>query len=603
MPPSLRSFPRPPAPSGGTARAGSNGVWFDPALGAPPAGPKFRPFRNREKFYSMSRMNAAMRVKERRRELKHLTDAGATQIWASGSNDLGVHGLPSPPSAPVPRVAERISPTNPLRPHASLPFKPNATLPINYARRPEAHRPNRKVPLVLDQVEGVGAPAPKTPKNLKASSRSTARSTGRAATSTRDPASPKSKSGDKRTARSSTTKAAAVDAAASASTGDDDPSTPAAEGTTLSDAKDAKPAKAEASAEMRAIASLTLTAAELREIAQGFERTGAARLAVVGSFESLPLTLGQVLMDKMDAGIKEGAQAFFRELDANGDGTVTRIEFKQMMRKLGLVGDGAQYSPKSVDALFSELDEDGGGELDLTEITAALKKLKAKANRVQKREAEAKADAEYWRGRAEDARAAAKLVGEQEDLAKQLHECRTAPAADIRLANLLAKKQVKPADLVDKMDNNKDGKIDQKEWVAGLRALGIDASPEELSQLFNQLDVNNSGTLEIDEIKLMVSQIHAVKERAKEQEKRLVRELARAEQEAKEVKSRIQEALLADQRKKEEAEAEAVRSQEEKRLAAEAAERDAKAKQEAKMNWEKVRQAEFQARIEAKRKK
>ena len=39
------------------------------------------------------------------------------------------------------------------------------------------------------------------------------------------------------------------------------------------------------------------------------------------------------LAEKFDKGTKDDAQAFFRELDTNGDGCVSRIEFKQMMRR------------------------------------------------------------------------------------------------------------------------------------------------------------------------------------------------------------------------------------------------------------------------------
>jgi Ca2+-binding EF-hand superfamily protein len=237
--------------------------------------------------------------------------------------------------------------------------------------------------------------------------------------------------------------------------------------------------------EMRAIAKLELSASALHEIADGFERTASSNQAMAGSRESLHVALGTRLMEKAD---KKGGQAFFRELDVNGDGSVTRIEFKQMMRKLGLLGEGSSFDAKAVDDLFSELDADGGGELDLGEILAALKKLKARVLAVERQEAVAQAEADNWRARAEQTRRAAERVAEKEVIASELHELRFNPSVEWRLATLHSKAQLKPAEVLTKFDGNTDGKIDKGEFAEGFLSLRIDATVEELHELHGKLD-------------------------------------------------------------------------------------------------------------------
>ena len=60
----------------------------------------------------------------------------------------------------------------------------------------------------------------------------------------------------------------------------------------------------------------------------------------------------------------------FREWDENGDGTVSKKEFRVAMPLLGL-----EVPIKSIDALFDEWDPDGSGKLDLKELTKVLKIL------------------------------------------------------------------------------------------------------------------------------------------------------------------------------------------------------------------------------------
>ena len=175
------------------------------------------------------------------------------------------------------------------------------------------------------------------------------------------------------------------------------------------------------------------------------------------------------------------------------------------------------------------MDEDGGGELDYGEISAALKKLKSRVLKVEKAEAESRAEAAHWRGRANGIRAASKQVRSTENMVEELHNLKFNPSVEVRLASLLSKKQLKPADLLDKMgtttlpsrieppplsssfpallltesglippppDNDKNGSVDKKEFVTGLQRLGMEATEEELQDLHKSLDLDSSGSLD-----------------------------------------------------------------------------------------------------------
>ena len=99
----------------------------------------------------------------------------------------------------------------------------------------------------------------------------------------------------------------------------------------------------------------------------------------------------------------------------------------------------------------------------------------------------------------------------------------------------------------------------------------------------------------------MIGGIHGVKEKAKEQEKRLGKDLVRAEEEAKSVQAWARAELMDTQRRKEEAEAAAAQAAEAAARAKEDAAEQAKAKAEAKNRWKRLQKEQFEKRIQEKR--
>lgn len=356
------------------------------------------------------------------------------------------------------------------------------------------------------------------------------------------------------------------------------------------------------SPEMKAISTKELSSAAVIELAENLEQRAVDTEAGVDTSGDLNMVLGNILMEKLQ-GSKSGAQKFFRELDANGDGTVSRIEFKQMMRKLGLVGDGAQFDAKSVDTLFTGLDEDGGGALDLGELTAGLKNLKARVHANAKRDAASKEEAELWRARAQQMRESAEGIGKVETMAAALEQLRSRPPTEVQLADLIAAKQLKPEQLLAKLDQDGGGDIEEPEFRRGLQALGVEATPHDMFVMFEKLDTDGSGSIEIDEIRILLIGAGKTKERYKEELRQKTRALANAQHEAKKIQSRVRQELMEDQQKNEDAAKAAVQAAEEQRKADEAAALAAAAKAQARENWKLAKEAEFERRIDEKRKK
>ena len=101
---------------------------------------------------------------------------------------------------------------------------------------------------------------------------------------------------------------------------------------------------------------------------------------------SLAHKLGTKLSSLM-ACKEQAARELFTEWDLDGDGSISRAEFRVACRKLEIIGDTSvpeamfklrglsREETASCDALFETLDSDGGGELNLDEVSRGLDEL------------------------------------------------------------------------------------------------------------------------------------------------------------------------------------------------------------------------------------
>ena len=130
-------------------------------------------------------------------------------------------------------------------------------------------------------------------------------------------------------------------------------------------------ADADAAAIREKAAAMRVKAEEVRaigSITESSERTE-FRLKELEDNQSIEARLGAMIM-KRNMKIGEVVSKW----DKDGDNTVSRAEFRQNVKELG-VDDKSSTAKNDINALFDSLDTDGGGALDLEEVKILFKKL------------------------------------------------------------------------------------------------------------------------------------------------------------------------------------------------------------------------------------
>jgi len=137
---------------------------------------------------------------------------------------------------------------------------------------------------------------------------------------------------------------------------------------------------------------------------------------------------------------------------------------------------------------------------------------------------------------------------------------------DVQLGQLIMKRNLKIGDVITKWDPSGDGSVDKGEFRTNVIAMGVKAEPEAIDELFDSLDDDGGGELDVKELKDLLTRLKDTAQQAAAQD---------AEAEAKAVAlrkaaSKLQSVLRAEEESKARAEREAK----------EAADREAAAKAE-----------------------
>ena len=366
---------------------------------------------------------------------------------------------------------------------------------------------------------------------------------------------------------------------------------------------------------------MDMSASGLEAIAQRQEATAGTEEALVATSQlpTLATKLGELMLQgpqpsvstgpkpRRAAASTAGTSAFasgtrvdqlFRALDKNGDGKVSKMEWRVAMRST--FGD-AQCPVAEVDALFAELDSNGDGDLALAELAGAVRQLKSRAQEVASIERRAADRAEYWRARAEETRDAARTVAEWEAAVEELATLRNSPTPEVRLGMLLARKGLKPADLLARLDADRSGRLSVDEFTEGVLGLGIESTEEEIAGLFSSLDGDGTGELDYRELTEAVGHLHASKMEAQENERRLAKQVLVLEKGARAAQNHIWGLLEADADAKADAEAKAEAEEGARRAARAAAREEWRAKAEAKARAEESKRQDWEKRISERR--
>ena len=343
-----------------------------------------------------------------------------------------------------------------------------------------------------------------------------------------------------------------------------------------------------------------LTSAELREqaVAIGKEADAHEESSFVKK-KPLKVLIGESLI-RTNSTINELVQSWAK----GGTGDISKMDFRKHIRKI-------VDSPNvvEVDALFCELDADGGGTLDVGELKAAFKKLQQEVVNNSGLVDDMMAKIAILRERAADVESVAATTEQAEKAEAQFSEIRDKVGVRAKLGKLFAKSSLKiDATVVASWtaangEKRPDGELDCIGFRVNVRSMGMpnDVTDAEVDGLFGELDSDGGGTLDFKELQASLKKLQDASTAANAELVKFKKssaefwKMARAQQaELKRKQKQLeQEELDAAKRLEQEkamAEAEARVAKEAKLAAAKAA-KEAKEKEK----------AEFDAKIAARR--
>jgi len=153
----------------------------------------------------------------------------------------------------------------------------------------------------------------------------------------------------------------------------------------------------------------------------------------------------------------------FKEWDENGDGRITKKEFRTAMPELGL-----DVPRKTVDALFDKFDPDRSGSITQKELGKIL-------------------------------RAPGTSVLGSIDIDE--HSSKSVPE---QLKEALAKNATRAIELFREWDTNKDGFVTKQEFHKAMPLLGLHAPKKDIDAVFDSFDPDRSGKISSKELTVIL---------------------------------------------------------------------------------------------------
>ena len=282
------------------------------------------------------------------------------------------------------------------------------------------------------------------------------------------------------------------------------------------------------------------------------ENYQSAKLAALPPMVKLDASSGVSIADQLNTILAEHSVKLidlFREWDEDGDGAISKKEFRKAVAALGY-----DAKKKDMNAAFDLLDHSGDGYIEYGELKAALSKHSKKAelakkqterNLKKKASSAAVQDAvddvagdgeeDFATGMRQNAMERDAADGDQDgkldfqefcvmvrereegdhteaELKKRFDQLDADGSGKVDMAeyllfslrDALARSSERVVDLFKKWDDDKSGKIDKKEFTQAVRALGFDVDDDEAGAVFDSLDDDNSGELEYAELNTML---------------------------------------------------------------------------------------------------
>ena len=243
------------------------------------------------------------------------------------------------------------------------------------------------------------------------------------------------------------------------------------------------------------------------DLAKEYETRALAEQAHEHDDETLLSRFGAAIAEKLPSGTLNEKASIVWEWDVNKDGKLSKVEFRMQVKGLGVGEDDV----RKIDELFKSFDTDNSDTLDLKELKVAFKRAVIEANKVRGARTDVLERVANLRKLAEHATQVAEKTTELEEEEAALVAMRDAQGVSLeeKLGQRIAKQGTKIGD-VKGFDTDGDGTVDKKEFRALVRSMEIkDLADEALDELYNSLDKDQSGSLELGEIKETLKRLQA----------------------------------------------------------------------------------------------
>lgn len=300
----------------------------------------------------------------------------------------------------------------------------------------------------------------------------------------------------------------------------------------------------------------------------------------------------------MQSGLKiaDVVKSWGTDSKGRANGEISMVDFRKHVRKVI-----TWENVKDIDGLFNEMDVNGSGALDRSELTRLLRKLQDEVNDVQTRSDIAQKRIDYVNERVEYVRSILATTCEAEQADRSLEAELGTTSIATRLGKEMVRKATKIADLVTSWDSTA-GHMDRKQFRKNVRNYGIDGDDSSIDELFSSLDLDAGGTIDLNELRAAMTKL---RDTAAESDKEVARLKKIVEASWKAAKAAQLE--MRKKRKSEEAEAKAKEMQAELEAeAAKAAAEESRAAKEARALAKKQQEAgvkeAYEAKIAARRK-
>ena len=336
---------------------------------------------------------------------------------------------------------------------------------------------------------------------------------------------------------------------------------------------------------------LDLSTAAIEELAVAQEALAKQAEEAAAALPTLSSKMGQLIAQRMSDGLK--TKQFFELLDKNGDQKVSKMEWRQTLRGLGMNDD-----VRDLDALFVHIDADGSEFVTFDELTTALKQLKLQAAATAAEMQRLKERAAGFHANSRAIRDAAGPLAAWESATAELEQVRKNPSAELRLGRKVVQRGLRVHDIVAKFPE--DAEITDANFARVMQEIGVQASTEELYALFQIFDSDGSGSLDHKELAEALRRLSDVLLKARNDEAQMMHDIEKKRRKAEEMQHNVRELLEWESRKRAGEEAAAAAA-----AAAEVAVREEKREllrqqQEKKRLAEEMKKAEWEERVAQK---